>query len=113
MTTEEHIRRLDPEIAWRAWWLVYIARSIGIPLIITSSVRSAEEQRRLFQAGYSRTERSKHLVARAFDVDVKGYSRDDVPLHIWNWLATVGDYLGLYWGGRFKNFFDAGHFELR
>ncbi len=107
-----HLSRLTPPVRIRAYWLVVLARYAGLPLVVTASTRSAAEQRQLVAAGRSRTLDSKHLVGRAFDVDVYGWSRDDVPRAVWNWLGGVGEALGLRWGGRFAGFFDAGHFEL-
>lgn len=109
--TLKHLPQLTAETRDRAVQLVNAARQVGVPLIITSSRRSMEEQQRLVQAGLSRTLNSAHLRGEAFDVDVMGLKRDDIPR--W-WLSALGSYgesLGLIWGGRWA-FYDGGHFEL-
>lgn len=110
--TLSKIATLDAATGDAAFWLVWAARTAGIPLIITSALRTAAEQRRLVAIGRSRTMRSKHLKGRAFDVDLFGWNRDDVPLWVWEeigpWAETQ---LGLRWGGRFTSIRDLGHFE--
>lgn len=106
-----HIRALSPDIQDAAFWLVYVVRDAGIPLQITSSVRTRQEQAALVGIGASRTLRSLHLGGQAFDVDVHGYARDDIPLWFWAELGWLGEYLGLAWGGRWSGFRDYGHFE--
>jgi len=106
-----HIRNLSPDIQDAAWWLVYLFRDAGIPLQITSTLRSRAEQAVLVGKGLSGTLQSKHLIGQAFDVDVHGFGRDEIPLWFWYELGWVGEYLGLRWGGRFSNLKDYGHFE--
>jgi len=94
-----------------AWYLVFLVRSAGVPLQITSSVRTRSEQAELVRIGASRTLQSKHLVGQAFDVDIHGWGRDEIPLWFWEELGWLGEYLGFRWGGRFSSFKDYGHFE--
>lgn len=91
--------------------MVYLVRSAGVPLQVTSSVRSRAEQASLVQAGRSLTLQSKHLQGQAFDVDIHGYGRDQIPLWWFEQLGQLGEYLGLAWGGRWSGFRDYGHFE--
>jgi len=109
--TMRHLEGLSPDIQLAAWYLVYIVRSAGIPLQITSSLRTQAEQRDLVRAGRSRTVRSKHLSGQAFDVDIHGYGRDEIPLWFWYELAELAELLGFRWGGRFTGLKDYGHFE--
>ncbi len=106
-----HIQRLSPDIQLAAWYLVFLVRSAGIPLQITSSLRTIEEQRALVRAGRSRTIRSGHLDGQAFDVDVHGFSRDRIPRWWLYELGRLGESLGLRWGGRWTGLRDFGHFE--
>ena len=104
---------LLPSVRGRADVLIGAAWAAGIPLYISAARRTVSEQQRLVAAGASKTLNSYHLLGRAFDVDVVGWGRDDVPRDIWNSLGTFATrQLGLRWGGNFKGFFDAGHFEL-
>ncbi len=89
-----------------------ILRSVGVPLWVSSGRRDPATQRRLVQAGRSLTLNSKHLSGRAFDVDVLGFARDDVPLSFWHLLGPWAEsQLGLRWGGRFRSLKDFAHFE--
>jgi len=106
-----HIRRLSPDIQDAAFYLLYVVRSAGFPLQITSSLRSRAEQEALVRAGSSLTQRSKHLVGQAFDVDIHGYGRDQVPLWFWRELGHFAERIGFRWGGRFSGLRDYGHFE--
>lgn len=110
--TAGHIRSLAEPVRSAAWWMVYAARQAGYPLIITSSVRTREEQARLVTTGRSQTMTSKHLQGLAFDVDIFGMDRDDVPQWFWQQLGPWAESsLGLRWGGRWSTLRDYGHFE--
>lgn len=109
--TENHIRNLVPPVGKAAYEIVFAARTAGLPLIITSSTRSRIEQAGLVRAGFSKNLNSLHLQGRAFDVDLWGWDRDDVPAYVWKWLGPLGESFGLKWGGRFKSIYDPGHFE--
>lgn len=110
--TLTHIGRLQPSVGYAGWQLINALRTFGIPAYISSSTRTPAEQAALVRAGRSRTQNSKHLTGRAFDIDILGWSRDDLPR--WWWLAVgeLGESLGLNWGGRWTTFYDAGHFEI-
>ena len=109
--TESHLRRLEPDTAQLAFWLVLAARQAGVPLWISDSVRTTARQADLVRSGASLTNRSRHLVGRAFDVDVLGFGRDEVPTWFWYRLGPFAERLGLRWGGRISGLRDFGHFE--
>ncbi len=111
--TISHLRRLAPQTQRAAIDMVIHLRNLGVPLWISSSTRTLQQQRRLVSEGASRTLNSKHLTGQAFDVDVLGFARDDVPLWWWQSLARLGNSLGLLNGGRFTGLADWGHFEAR
>jgi len=107
-----HLRKLHPTVAAAAFRLINAAREAGVPLYISSSLRSVSEQAALVRKGASRTMKSKHVEGRAFDVDVLGLNRNSIPQE---WLRALGEYgeqLGLTWGGRWTSFYDGGHFEM-
>lgn len=111
--TLAHISKLSPAAAVRAWWLVYASRIAGYPVIITSSTRSAEEQRRLVAQGRSQTLNSAHLTGNAFDIDWFGRGRDEIPERFWWILGPWAESnLDLVWGGRWSSLRDMGHFEV-
>lgn len=106
-----HLQGLSPDIQYAAFYLIWAARQAGFPLQITSSLRTRSEQEALVGSGLSRTLRSKHLIGQAFDVDIHGLGRDQVPLWFWEMLGPFAESLGFRWGGRFSGFADYGHFE--
>jgi len=106
-----HIQALSPDIQQAAWYMVWRVRTAGFPLQITASVRTREEAEALRRSGFSNTLRSKHLVGQAFDVDLHGIARDQIPMWFWDELGRFGETLGFRWGGRWSNPWDPGHFE--
>jgi len=112
--TENHLLRLTPSVQRRASEMVATLRMYGIPARIISSVRTPAEQRRLVEAGASRTLASLHLQGRAFDIwfgNLTGRQMDALPVEFWNAIGSYGESLGLRWGGRWR-FRDLVHFEL-
>jgi len=91
--------------------MVESVRAAGFPLQITSSVRTRADQEAFFASGASATLQSKHLIGEAFDVDIHGYARDEVPLWFWYELGYFGEWIGFRWGGRWSDPFDLAHFE--
>lgn len=110
--TPRHLASLHPYVAARAYQLINAMREVGIPAWISSSVRTQREQDALVASGASRTRNSYHVAGRAFDIDILGYGRDDLPKWWWDQVGAYGERLGFRWGGRFTGFYDAGHFEL-
>lgn len=110
--TADHLARLQPYIAARAFALINGLRAAGVPAYISSSTRTVSQQASLVRRGTSRTMQSKHLDGRAFDIDVLGWSRDALPKAWWLAVGEYAESLGLNWGGRWQSFYDAGHFEI-
>ncbi len=109
--TVSHLERLAHDTAHQAHQMVVAVRITGVPLFISSSVRSSQVQAQLVRAGRSQTFRSRHLTGEAFDVDVLGFGRDEIPLWWFYNLGAFGEHLGLRWGGRWTIPRDFGHFE--
>lgn len=112
-TTLAHAQRLQEGARLRAFYLVNLFRQAGVYLIITSSTRTLARQRQLVAEGRSSTLNSAHLGGFAFDVDIHGWSRQNIPAAFWPIIGEVGEWLGLRWGGRWKDPYDPGHFEFR
>lgn len=96
-----------------------LARTIeaGIPVMIIQTLRTPEEHAANLAKGVSWTTHSKHLDGDAIDIcpyetwalhgpDKLQWSDDPV----WQRLGTIGEALGLRWGGRWQQR-DLGHFE--
>ena len=103
---------LEPRLARIADDFISDLRRQGLPLIATSGLRTLSTQRILLQQRRTTTLQSKHLDGRAFDVDVYGVGRNQVPGWVWNALGPIGESYGLTWGGRWVSFRDVGHFEI-
>jgi len=110
--TLAHLNRLQPRASALGFQLINALRSAGIPAYISSSKRTYTEQAGLVMRGASRTMQSKHLQGKAFDIDILGYGRDDLPKWWWLQVGQYAERLGLRWGGRWTSFYDAGHFEI-
>jgi peptidoglycan L-alanyl-D-glutamate endopeptidase CwlK len=96
--------------------LVRRARAAGIPVKVTSTRRSVEEQRALYAQGRTEpgaivtwTLNSKHVDGRAFDLTIEGAPEFEDDPEGWELLGELGQDLDLDWGGTFGDF---GHFEL-
>lgn len=92
--------------------------------VITCGIRTVEEQRKLVQAGASRTMRSRHLPGKTiglshavdFAVTLNGKVKWDWPLYAQ--LAVLVKQAArevkvpIEWGGDWKGFRDGPHFQL-
>lgn len=91
---------LTPEAAVCALALGYYAdRFYGLKVYIISGRRTKEHNRAV-----GGVENSSHLSGEAFDVSTQGSG--GLPQ-----VGSIGEQLGLRWGGRFKKY-DPGHFDL-
>lgn len=105
--TLEKLAGLEEQTRLRAWYLVNAARNAGIPLMVISGYRSPAEN-----AAVGGARNSWHLRGRGFDVQVLGYTRDELPGWWWEDLGQwAKSQLGLRWGGDFS-VRDVNHFDL-
>ena len=111
--TEYWLGTLNSYLSWVAEQFIDQVRTHNqLPIVITSGIRSPAEQQRLLAQGRTATLQSKHLQGLAFDVDMYGWNRNDVPAWVWDEVGLAGERFGLTWGGRWKSFRDVGHFQL-
>jgi len=116
---ERDIDELELDTAAKCRQLIEAVAHLGHPLVVVSTYRTPEEQGKLYKQGRTapgrvvtnaRAGRSWHNYRRAFDVAWKSAKSSvswDGP---WEMLGTMGESLGLKWGGRFRSK-DLGHFE--
>ncbi|WP_191084416.1 M15 family metallopeptidase [Roseococcus microcysteis] len=89
-----------------------------VNFIVTEGLRTPERQRELFNAGATKTLRSRHLTGHAVDLAAKvgNEVRWDWPLYEQLALAmkAAAEELGVpvEWGGDWPNFRDGPHFQL-
>lgn len=98
-----------------------LADKAGVPFVITEGFRSNERQDELYAIGrtkpgnivtMAKAGQSFHNHRVAFDIkpSVKGY---DAPESVWQLLGSIGQGIGLEWGGKWtKGFIDRPHFQL-
>lgn len=112
---------LHPSVADKAQQLVKLAEAQDIEILVTSTLRTFEEQADLFAIGRTKpgdivtnakAGESWHNFGLAFDVVplVNGKAVWDNPF--WNRIGELGKQAGLVWGGDFKSFKDKPHFEF-
>lgn len=115
--TNEQLAGLDPQIRGRAIELLNVLRSVGVPAVIQplGGRRTAGQQLALYSSGkgVTATTKSRHVVGMAFDLDILGMKRDDIPQWFWELIGPWAETrLGLTWGGRWRSPYDPGHFQL-
>lgn len=112
---------LHPIVAAKAKQLIELAEAEGIEILVTSTVRTFEEQAELFAIGRTKPGKrvtnaqpgeSWHNFGLAFDVVplVNGKAIWDSPF--WERIGALGKQVELQWGGDFRTFKDKPHFEF-
>jgi peptidoglycan L-alanyl-D-glutamate endopeptidase CwlK len=119
--SSRNLEDLHPLVADKAKQLVQMAAAEGVEILVTSTLRTFEEQAELFAKGRTKPGAivtnakpgsSWHNFGLAFDVVplVNGKAIWNSPF--WNQIGELGKEVGLVWGGDFKSFKDKPHFEL-
>ncbi len=121
---EAHLKKVHPDLARVIRRAAVMWPYKDQEFFITCSLRTLEEQKKLFAAGATRTMNSRHLphktdkLSRAVDLAVKvnGELRWDWPLYA-QMAKTVkaaakAEKVPITWGGDWKSFKDGPHFEL-
>src|SRR5258705_592795 len=112
---------LHPLVVEKARQLIELAQADGIEILVTSTLRSFEEQAELFAIDRvklgkivtnDKAGESWHNFGLAFDVVplVNGKAIWDSPF--WKRIGDLGKQIELTWGGDFKSFKDKPHFEF-
>jgi hypothetical protein len=110
------VNALHPYFRDKVQQLITICRSKGIELAFVETYRTHAKQNEYKGMGkkYTRSGggKSKHQYGLA--VDVVPVIGDSAVWHnpvLWKKVGTVGERLGLRWGGRWRRPYDPGHFE--
>jgi peptidoglycan L-alanyl-D-glutamate endopeptidase CwlK len=111
---------LNPRFKPLAMELIARCVEAGIGVMIVDTLRTPEEHAENLRRGMSWTNRSKHLDGLAIDIapyDVYALAGPDKLMWdarnpVWQRIGTIGERLGLRWGGRWRQK-DMGHFELQ
>ena len=88
----------------------------GVDFTVIEGIRNINRQRELFKAGKSTTMNSRHITGHAVDmvpwpVDWEDLERFEVMAEAMKTAAEELD-IPIVWGGDWKSFYDAPHFEL-
>jgi peptidoglycan L-alanyl-D-glutamate endopeptidase CwlK len=113
--------KLHPEVRAKAERLSALCRDSGLPLLVTETWRTEEEQDALYAKGRTAPGKvvtnckypySAHCWGVAFDFcrNVKGREYDTSD-DFFQRVGQLGKSIGLFWGGDFKSFKDMPHFE--
>lgn len=121
---EAHLKKVHPDLARVIRRAAVMWPHKDQEFFITCSLRTLEEQKKLFAAGATRTMNSRHLphksdkLSRAVDLAIKvnGKVRWDWPLYV-QMAKTVkaaakAEKVPITWGGDWVSFRDGPHFEL-
>ena len=116
-------RRLDalsPAMQPKAFELLARCVEAGLAVIVVNTLRTAEEQAACRAAGTSWVKHSLHEDGLAIDIAPLAQYTLHGPNKIqwdakdpaWAKLGAIGERVGLWWGGRWKEHSDPGHFQL-
>lgn len=128
LTRNRNLDDLDPKFKPLAFELIARITAAGIAIMVIETRRSEAAHQEDLASGASRTKRSKHQDGIAIDLAPYAlYSNSTERKNTVNWnagkgpenvlepyatMGRIGEALGLRWGGRWHDPFDAGHFEL-
>jgi len=107
---------LHPQVRQKVERLMELCRQNGLPILITETLRTKEEQDRLFNQRPVVTRaqgmQSPHTWGVAIDFcrNVRGREFDNSD-RFFNRVGELGKQVGLFWGGDFRTFVDMPHFE--
>lgn len=117
---KKEVNDLLPEIKEKMDKLVTICSLMNIPIRVTEGFRTIERQNQLYAQGRTTAGKivtnakgleSKHTQGKAFDIVFRNEGYDAKPKQ-WELVGSIGEQLGLNWGGRWKGFVDKPHFEI-
>ena len=117
------IKYLHPELQEIIKDFLAECKKAGLPVLITETLRSREEQNALYAKGRTAPGNivtkckypfSPHCWGVAFDFcrNVKGRAYDDSD-GFFAKVGAIGKKYGLFWGGDFKSFTDKPHLEMK
>lgn len=123
MINSKDIALLRPDVADGCRACMRIAKDMGVPFIVTSTVRDEEYQNQLYRQGrdlpgkivtmLKRPGFHWNVAALAFDfcpVDAKGKALWD-RTDLFKVIGNIGKFVGFEWGGDWKGFVDMPHLQ--
>jgi len=112
------VNALHPYFRDKVQQLITICKAKGIELAFVETYRTHAKQAEYKGMGrkYTRSGAGKSKHQYGLAVDVVPIVNDTAVWHnivLWRKIGTVGERLGLHWGGRWRHPFDPGHFEWK
>ena len=111
------INALTPETRRLCLAALALWSEAGLNVFVTETLRSPERQAELWAMGRTKAGRkvtfaqhSKHQDGLAFDVAFRGGNLYPNDAALWARLGSIGESVGLTWGGRFRGV-DSPHFQ--
>lgn len=120
ISSQNKILLLHPAIRSKATEFLIKSQSLGYPLRITSSLRTFEEQTKLYNQGRTtegkiitnaKAGQSYHNYGLAFDVVPIENGQINWNSKNWDKIGQIGKSIGFEWGGDFKTIVDKPHFQ--
>jgi peptidoglycan LD-endopeptidase CwlK len=120
--SEKAIATLHERVRPYARALIHAAAAQGIRIIVTSALRTYEQQNELYAQGRSKPGKivtgarggySNHNFGLAFDVTIFKGVEPVWESPAYKAVGALGRSLGLEWGGDWQSFKDEPHFQLR
>lgn len=111
------IEDLEPQTQALCLAFLQDCEAAGLSVRVTHTLRTMDEQAHLYAKGRSipgsivtnaKPGQSAHNYGMAFDICFNGKSPWVGP---WDMVGTIGERIGLAWGGRWKKIVDRPHFE--
>lgn len=109
---------VDIRLQWFAGKLLTELRSRSIPAYVHTAFRSQQLQQELHRAGYSTVKSGAHQRGAAVDI-VSATHHWNSHDHWWKYVGLLGESIAskasipITWGGRWKEFPDPAHWELK
>jgi peptidoglycan L-alanyl-D-glutamate endopeptidase CwlK len=114
------INKLHPYEKYLAEQLIAKCKEQGITIIVTGTLRTMEEQAKLYNQGRTtigpivtnaKAGSSMHNYGLAFDVCINMPDKKAYDNALLVKVGKIGMQIGLTWGGSFKTIYDSPHFE--
>lgn len=115
------VKLLRPDLQSKALKLVELAKTKGLNIVISQTLRTEEEQQALYAQGRTKPGNivtkvtypySLHNWGVAFDIAVIKDGKANWEEKYYNIVGPLGESLGLEWGGAWGDFKDRPHFQI-
>jgi hypothetical protein len=118
---DNRITSLTPATRALAQQLIDACAAAGVPIKLTSTLRTVAEQDALYAQGRTAPGQIVTNLKGGQGIHETGQAFDVIPVNggyhasqaTWDKIGSIGEGLGLEWGGNWKGFKDLPHFQLQ